>query len=356
MKQALLAALLLTAGAGFALAQSPSPAPVAASAAPLSRQEATAVLGALDAALDHYVFPEKAALAKAVLRRNHDRYAQTGDRAAFAAALTKDLAAALDDTHFYVRSRGASSAGPAGGRGAFGAETAYGVATVRRLPGNIGYVELPLLSPEEGAPARLNAAMDLVQDTEALIIDLRDCRGGGGAALDTLIGRLAAKPIARSALLWRRADGGFERMQPENAAYPAEKLYRKPVYLLTSKVTISAGEGFAYDVQQAGRALVVGETTSGGASPMNRPPFDLGAGFVAWVSNGTAEHPVTKTSPRGTGVKPDVVTSPEAALAEAYRRALAEVQVADAESRLGREVAAARADPDAALKKGAGTR
>jgi hypothetical protein len=51
-----------------------------------------------------------------------------------------------------------------------------------------------------------------------------------------------------------------------------------------------------------------------------------------------------------------VVTSPEAALAEAYRRALAEVQVADAESRLGREVAAARADPDAALKKGAGTR
>ena len=340
--------------AGSALAQTPAPAPAPAAASRLSPQEAEAVLKALDANLDRFVFPERGAAAKAALRRGWSRYAALGDPAAFADTLTREIGAALDDKHFYVRRAAPGSTGPMGINARSEAETGYGIASVRRLPGNVGYLDLRLLSPVPEAVPQLEAAMDLVQHTGALIIDLRRNGGGGGMAIDTVIGRLASKPVPRSALLWRQDDGGFERMEPENTAYPADKLYRGPVYLLTSDYTISAGEGFAYDLQQGGRATVVGTPTRGGANPMNRPPYDLGHGFRAYIANGRAEHPVTKGTPNGTGVLPDVPTTVEAALGVAYRRALQDVRTADAAGRLGRELEAAKADPDAALARSFG--
>ena len=44
----------------------------------------------------------------------------------------------------------------------------------------------------------------------------------------------------------------------------------KPVLVLTSGTTFSGGEGLAYDLQQLGRATVVGERTRGGAHPVER--------------------------------------------------------------------------------------
>jgi C-terminal processing protease CtpA/Prc len=227
------------------------------------------------------------------------------------------------------------------------AHIAYGIAAVERLPGNVGYIDLRQFAGSDAAAARLDAAMDLVADTDALIIDLRANRGGGGGAIDVLIGRLQSKPVPRSAHLWRGEDGRFERMQPENRAYPPDRLYARPVYLLTANYTVSAAEAFAYDLQAAGRAAVVGETTRGGANPMNRPPHDLGAGLVAWISNGKSEHPITRGTPNGTGVKPDLPTAPEAALQVAYAKALE----AAGEGAPARELSEARADPAAALRK-----
>src|SRR5262249_56046515 len=39
----------------------------------------------------------------------------------------------------------------------------------------------------------------------------------------------------------------------------------KPVYVLTSAATFSGGEQLGYDLQQLGRATVIGERTRGGA-------------------------------------------------------------------------------------------
>ena len=340
---ALAAALL----AGPALAQPTATPPAERPAPRWSRAEAEAALNALTTALDHYVFPDGVARAKAALRAGWSRYASLEGPDVFGETLTREIGAALDDKHFYVR-RG----GPAPRMGAppSDAETGYGIAAVRRLPGNVGYIDLRLLSPAPEAVARLEAAMDLVQDTGALIIDLRGNLGGGGAALDTMVGRLAATPIPRSALLWRRPDGGFDRMEPENTAYPEAKRYARPVYLLTSGVTISAAEAFAYDLQQAGRATVVGGVTRGGGNPMNRPPFDLGSGLRAYVATGRSEHPVTKGTPNGTGVQPDVAAPAETALAVAYARALQDVPATPG-TRLARELEAARQDPAAALQR-----
>jgi len=355
MKTRLTTAITLALAAAPVMAQ-PAPTPAAATAAKESwtRAQATEALAALDEALGSYVFPEKAEEARRVLRSNRSQYLAIADREALAERLTKDIGAALNDKHFYVR---VAAPRPGGGRVdpmAGEAQQGYGIEAVRRLPGNIGYIDLRQFGGSEESARRIEAAMDLLADTDALIIDLRNNRGGSGVAMAALIGRLESKPIPRSALLWRQSDGSFERVEGETTEYPANKRYGRPVYLLTANFTISAAEGFAYDLQAAGRVTVVGEPTRGGANPMNRPPFDLGQGLIAWVSNGRSEHPVTKGTPNGTGVIPDVRAAPAEALSVAYARALEGVTTAEPESRFGRELAAAKADPNATLAKAFG--
>ena len=359
MFRALIAAALLVAAAPAQAQPAQAPAPPEATAPePLSSAEVAFALDALDQALGAYIFPAKAEAARQTLRRNRPRYLGITDKKTFADTLKAEIGAALNDKHFYINTNHASPAPGAGGGmpdpavlAAIEAKAGFYLASVRRLPGNIGYIDLRQFAGSPAAEPYLNAAMDLVQGTEALIIDLRANRGGSGVAMDTLIGRLSSVPIARSTLIWRRPDGGYDRMTPETPAYPAEKRYDRPVYILTANFTISAAEAFAYQLQVAKRATVVGETSRGGANPMNRPLFDLGAGMGAYVATGRSEHPVTKGSPNGVGVVPDIPSRPEEALAVAYRRALEQVRAPAAADAFMRELSRAKADPDAALQR-----
>ncbi|MBU4138310.1 MAG: S41 family peptidase [Alphaproteobacteria bacterium] len=335
-------------------AASVPPVAISAAVASWSQREAAEVLDALDTALGTYVDPEKGEAARAFTRANRSRYLTLEDRVAFAEQLTTEVGAALGDKHFYIRATGpgagvAAMVDPAA-RAAAEAAEAYGIASVRRLPANIGYLDLRSFGSTPESALRINAAMDLLQDTDALIIDLRANRGGGAAVMDALIGRLASRPIPRSVRLWRRDDGGFDRQQPESAPCPIDRLYGRPVYVLTANFTISAAEAFAYDLQSAGRVKVVGETTRGGANPMNRPLHDLGHGLFAYVANGRSENPITGASPNGVGVRPDIPTRPEDALAVAYASALEDLPAAAPDTRLGGEVEMARADPEAQLR------
>ena len=44
---------------------------------------------------------------------------------------------------------------------------------------------------------------------------------------------------------------------------PGSKLADKPVYILTSSITISAAEQFTYDLKMLKRVTIVGEVTAG---------------------------------------------------------------------------------------------
>lgn len=318
----------------------------------LTRAEADGVLKRLDETFETYPFQEAAPKARAVLKAKRADYLAISDRQVFAERLTADVGSALGDKHFYVRVK--TSAPPPVTRGVEAdtseAAVGYGIASVSVLPGNVGYIDLRQFAASEKSIGRVDAAMELMADTVALIIDLRANRGGSDAAMNALIGRLASRPIPRSVLIFRRPGGGEDRMENANRAYPAEKLFARPVFLLTSNRTISAAEAFAYDLQAAGRATVVGEVTRGGAAPMNRPLYDLGAGLSAYVPTGRAEHPLTKTSPNGVGVAPDVAVAASDALEQAYRLALAEAPALDEGTAAAKALAAAKADPSAALK------
>ena len=88
-----------------------------------------------------------------------------------------------------------------------------------------------------------------------------------------------------------------------------------PVYILTSKRTVSAAEDFTYAMQVNKRATIIGEATGGGAHPTG--PVYIGQNFVVDIPFARSINHITKTDWEGTGVRPDVSVSDEMALVKA---------------------------------------
>jgi C-terminal processing protease CtpA/Prc len=191
--------------------------------------------------------------------------------------------------------------------------------------------------------------MRLLKDTDALIIDLRQNGGGGGATDEQMLGHLSKTPIPMARITWRNADGSTVVDQRSPAKPAGGPLYPdKPVFVLIAKRTFSAAEAMAYDLKAAGRATLVGETTGGGANPANRPS-PLSYGFRIFIPNGHVEHPTTHANWEGVGVAPDVSVASAEALTTAYGLALKATKPAVSTPRSDKERADAIADPRAAL-------
>jgi C-terminal processing protease CtpA/Prc len=93
--------------------------------------------------------------------------------------------------------------------------------------------------------------------------------------------------------------------------------------VLTSAVTFSGGEQVSYDLQQLGRATIVGEPTRGGAHL--REGFRVHPHLEATISVAVAIHPQTGGNWEGAGVTPDIQTTADRARDTAYERALQDV-------------------------------
>lgn len=198
----------------------------------------------------------------------------------------------------------------------------YGIRRVEVLPGNLGYIDLRQFAhfdfeaPDPPARRAIEAALQLVAHADALIIDLRD-NGGGSPAM---VGYLTSAFTPRGADIYNvfHAREGTTSEAPGDW-YPAPRL-DTPLYLLTSARTGSAAEAFAYTLQNAGRAIVVGEATAGAANPGRE--FEAGHGFHVFVSTGSPVNPVTGRNWEGDGVQPDVAAVPADALPTARTLAL----------------------------------
>jgi C-terminal processing protease CtpA/Prc len=198
------------------------------------------------------------------------------------------------------------------------------MARVERLPGNVGLLEIkPLLFDPAHGGAQVSAAMSLLSATDALLIDLRGCRGGSPDMVTFLCSHLFdGEPVHLNDLVDPADD---TRRQFWTTPYlPGPRFGgSKPIWVLTSPASFSAAEEVAYDLQQLGRATVVGERTRGGAHP--RDGFKLHPHLEATVPVKRAENPVSRTNWEGVGVQPDVEVPAADAFDEAYRRALEHV-------------------------------
>ena len=196
----------------------------------------------------------------------------------------------------------------------------FGFERVERLPGNIGYLDLRFFDAPELGGATAAAAMSLLGNSDALIIDLR--RNGGGSpemvALVTSYLYPEGERIHLNDLYWRPGDTTDQFWTQPYVSGP--HLDGKAVYILTSSRTFSAAEDFCYNLKNLERATIVGENTGGGAHPGTM--VRLSDHFEMFLATGRAINPVSKSNWEGTGVPADVACPADQALSVAHVTAI----------------------------------
>jgi len=198
----------------------------------------------------------------------------------------------------------------------------FGIYRVERMAGNIGYVDIRYFHrPSWGGDIAV-AAMNFLANMSAIIIDLRKCSGGYPEMISLISSYfLGREPVHLSDVYWR--DDDTTNHYWTLPYIPGQTLEDKPLYLLISRETFSAGEGFAYDMQARKRATLVGEQTDGGAHP--GASYRLSQHYEAFIPIGCPTHPITKQNWEAIGVTPDVQIASEKALTAAHKMALASV-------------------------------
>ena len=258
-------------------------------------------------------------------------YNSLTDGDAFASQLRKDLLAVSHDKHLGVSFN--SYKAPPRGEPTPEDEARFHKQMERQncafdkveiLPNNIGYIKFDGFMDAEFCGPTVVAAMGFVAHTDALIFDLRQ-NGGGQPAMVTLIASyLFDKPTHLIDMYFRKED---RTQQNWTLSYlPGKRMPAQPVYVLTSKQTFSGAEEFAFDLQTQKRAVIVGETTGGGAHPVSG--HMVADYFMVGVPFAKSLDPVTKTNWEGTGVEPDVKVPATDALETAQKLALEKLQAA----------------------------
>jgi retinol-binding protein 3 len=287
--------------------------------------------GVLKRLNDSYVFPEVAKKMEQSIRErvNKKEYDQVTSAKEFATKLTSDLQAVSNDKHLRVRysnrpipERGPQREPTAADREERKRELTWmnhGFSKVERLPGNIGYLEFLNFMDEELGAETVAAAMNFINGTDALIIDMRN-NGGGNPAMVALVCSylFGPEPVHLNSLYWREGNRTDEFWTKKEVA--GKRYLNKDVYVLTSKRTFSGAEEFTYNLKNLKRATIIGETTGGGAHPGGG--FRITEHFGMFVPTGRAISPITKTNWEGTGVTPDVAVPADQALITARVMAL----------------------------------
>lgn len=276
-----------------------------------------------------YVYPDKAKAVATKLRRSAATWKDQSDPAAFAKAVTDWLRAESSDGHLGLsysakpipENTGEATFTEAEMQRFYGAQLNHGVERVERLPGNIMLLDLRVFAPPSMAGDVFSAAMTLVAQGDALIIDLRK-NGGGMDTVNLAIGYLLDEPAQLSGMYNRPSDTEKANMSP--AWVPGRRFGgTKPLYILTSKRTFSAAEAFAYDLQALKRAVVVGEVTGGGAHPFEYRRIH--PHFAVDLPESRSINPITGSNWQDIGVKPDVEVPADQALDKALELARAAI-------------------------------
>lgn len=262
-----------------------------------------------------YVFPDRAKAVDASLRAQQKRGVYDGMTSArqLSEALTQELQTTTGDRHLRVmyseqvipESKPAArpSADEVAGRLAMMRSANFGVKKIEHLPFNIGYLELTGFASARDAAPTIAAAMTVLAHTDALMIDLRNNGGGDAAAVAQLASYLFDKRTRLNDFYYREGNR-IEQRWTSDTVSGLRYGQKKEVYILTSKDSFSAAEDFTYALKNLKRAIVVGESTGGGAHPGNDKR--LLPNFSVFVPLGRSISPITKSNWEGVGVTPDV--------------------------------------------------
>jgi hypothetical protein len=198
------------------------------------------------------------------------------------------------------------------------AQNGFGIGGVQQLEGNVGLLTWKKFYDPAAAGEAVAAAMKLLEGTDALIIDLRNSDGGSPQMVLFLLTYFTPEG---ETLLVTTVENRFKARTEQGWTLPyvpGRRYTGKAVYLLTSKRTFSAGEGFTEHMRRVVHATVIGETTRGGAR-MSRW-MHVHPNFAVSVS--VARHVGATQDWEGVGITPDLAVAETDALQAAHALAL----------------------------------
>jgi tetratricopeptide (TPR) repeat protein len=276
--------------------------------------------------IDNYVIQNIGEACAAYLekQREEQRYVDITHPRAFANRLTSDLREIHHDQHirilaippedkrlikkpkldFFLRTRDKIKEN-------------LGFKEVKILVGNVGYINLDSFEPYELARDKALTALHFIENTDAIIIDLRDNLGGNPTMVQYLCSYFFDTPVHLNSIYWRRGNYTEEFWSMDSIG--VKKRPNVPLFILTSDRTFSGGEEFAYDLKINKRATLIGEKTAGGANPGYT--FHINDYFSIFIPTGRSINPVTGTNWEGKGVEPDITIQQSKALSLALEKA-----------------------------------
>lgn len=254
------------------------------------------------------------------------RYQPCTSAALLGEALTADLLELTGDKHLVVSpwvepasvQERAATADPTP-RDVAAHRSNLGVQRIEILPGNVGYLRLTAFYRPDEARDALAAAMAALRHADALILDLRDNGGGSSGTVALVASYFFEAPGLPLFEVVPRPPAKISWFATE-AAPPRDRNEQRPMYVLVSQNTWSAGELLAFILQERHRAGVIGQATPG-AGNQGRT-HRLNPWFEATISNGMVRIAPQGRSLEGKGVAPDAPAPPSEALRLAHARAL----------------------------------
>ena len=320
-------AILFMGSAGFTLGQADQ------LEIKLTKQEKTQVVDSITRFMaDKYVFPDMGKKMGDLVTQNlkNGAYENISNPGDFAAKLTEDLRTVNNDRHIgvqfnpeYIAMMKKANADENNKeleeyekrRSEY---SNYNFKEVRILPGNVGYLKFNSFQDASLAGPTAIAAMNFLAHTDALIIDLTDNGGGSPSLIQLITTYFFEEPEHLNSFYIREGD---KTEQFWTLPYvPGPKMIKTDIYVLTSGYTFSGAEEFTYNLKNLKRATIVGETTGGGAHPVDM--HIINDNFGISIPFGRAVNPITNTNWEGTGVEPDVKVARDKAMETAYMLAL----------------------------------
>ena len=166
----------------------------------------------------------------------------------------------------------------------------------------VGYIAFEHFIHSPKAEEIIDNIFHSFTESERIILDLRECRGGDAGIVKYLSDYFFEEPTHLVSSMVR----GGETRERWTKPNPLSPIFAgKKLDILVSPTTFSAGESFSFGMKQIGRARLLGRATGGGGH-MN-DFFPLSSGFGASISVGRTYDPRTGEGWEAKGVTPHIV-------------------------------------------------
>jgi hypothetical protein len=195
-------------------------------------------------------------------------------------------------------------------------------------------------------------ALRYLATTDAIILDLRNSRGGSAELANFVISHFTGPDTVHSLTVYDRARNTTTQRYTL-LIVPGPRRPDVPLYILVDDVTRSAAEDVPFVLQNMKRATLVGARTAGAGR--NNAGISLGDGLVASVLFTRVFDPRTQREWERTGITPDVRVSGGSALPVADALALDAIAARVTDAARKREVALIAETVRASMRMTAGT-